>query len=158
MVLGVPAVACGGRVIVEGTQGEGGGGAPTATATETATGSASSSATGGPTGTVTPTTTGSGTSAPPSFGNFPCTAYTAWYYSCPPIAGTGGCKYAIPANGDPVNGWADSTTQSQAPGCQLEIVAPTDVGGSTCATVALCSCDSASTWVPENGQSYCPNN
>ena len=81
----------------------------------------------------------------------------AWYYSCPPIAGTSGCKYVIAIDGNPADGWIDSTNQRQAPGCQLVIVAPTNVGGSTCETTARCACNSAGTWVSENGRS-CPNN
>jgi hypothetical protein len=49
-------------------------------------------------------------------------------------------------------------TESQPPGAQLEIVAPTNVGGSTCEVLAFCSCNSAAQWVPDKPNSYCPNN
>jgi len=156
MVFGVPALACGGRVLGDGTPAPG-----SASSTSTPTGSAaapgSAFSTGGsaPTASVTPTGSGS---AGGSFGSYPCTAYTAWYYSCPPTDGASGCKYAVPMNGDPNDGWIDSTTQSQAPGCQLDIVAPTSVGGKTCARLTLCACDVTGTWVPEQGSDYCPNN
>ena len=161
IVAGVPLVACGGRLIAEIAQDAGGDSAtPRATGTTTTpTGSTSTSSappsTGSGTSTAAPT--GSGTSQPP-FGGFPCTAYTAWYYSCPPSAGTSGCKYAYPPDGNPADGWTDSTTQSQEPGCQLDIVAPTDVGGSTCETLALCVCNSPGTWDSEQPNGYCPNN
>lgn len=150
MVAGVPLVACGGRLITESAADAGDdSAASTATAVPGTTASGS--------GTSTSTPPASGSSQQP-FGNFPCTAYTAWYYSCPPSAGTSGCKYDSPIDGNPADGWTDSTTQSEAPGCRLEIVAPTDVGGSTCETLASCICDAPSTWSAYQGSGYCPNN
>jgi hypothetical protein len=152
-VLGVPLVACGGRVILESEQDAGHDSSPIETATNAPTGTGSTSATS----TATATTTNTGSSSG-SFGPFPCTAYTSWNYSCPPTAGTAGCKYAVAVNGDPNDGWMDSPTQSQAVGCQLEIVAPTDVGGSTCQEMALCRCEAPGMWVAERSGDYCPNN
>ncbi len=157
MTVGVPVAACGGQVHVDGGRDAGPG---TSTATGTATQPVGSSTS---TGTATSTATGSATSAPAcsssgAFGGFPCTAYTAWYYSCPPIAGTSGCVYPVPVtSGNPADGWTNSATQSQPPGAQLEIVYPTDVGGSTCGVLAHCSCDSSAQWVSEINGNVCPN-
>jgi hypothetical protein len=60
--------------------------------------------------------------------------------------------------GDPAAGWTDSTTLSEPPGAQLEIVAPTGVGGSTCEVFASCACNSSAKWVAQpNANPYCPN-
>jgi hypothetical protein len=137
VILGVPAAACGGQVLVEGDQDAGATAPPTTSS-------------GSSTGTATATATASACASGSSFGNFPCTAYTAWHYSCPPIAGTSGCWYAVPIGGNPDNGWTNSLTQRQPPGAQLEIVAPTNAQGTECVTLAQCTCDAAGKWQPDS--------
>ncbi|HEX8796747.1 MAG TPA: hypothetical protein VF765_37605 [Polyangiaceae bacterium] len=168
MALGVPAAACGGRFISDSSH-DAGAGAPTGTGTQgtgTTTaaggsGTGSSTATGGSagptaTGSATSTASGSasGSSSSDPFGSLPCEAYTTWNYSCPPSAGTAGCTWAYPQDGNPSDGWTYSNTQSEASDCQLEIIAPN--GDGTCSKFTHCLC-AGSKWVPEPDAWYpCP--
>jgi hypothetical protein len=152
MGLGVPALACGGRVIADGTQT---GSPPASTGTTTGsvhggTGTVSATASGTPTPTTsgTPSATPAPTGSSSSSSSVPCEAYTVWFYSCPPIAGTSGCPYAVPMGGNPADGWITSKTQSQAPGCQQDIISPAYTG---CQSLSQCVCKANGTWVASDG-------
>jgi hypothetical protein len=162
MMLGVPAVACGGRVL-----GGDDGGANHAATTTTTTGSVATSTTTGSTATTgssaTATSTGSNASSvcagPPAtagaptpegcctaFGTLPCEAYSSFYMSCPPVAGTVGCPYAVP--GTPASAWVTSTTQRVPPGSVLQYVGPASPSSTACTPAASCTCDGSGNWDP----------
>lgn len=126
-ILGVPLLACGARLI-----GDGGGPADGASASPAR---SDEVVDGNPNG-DTPTAS--------SFGPFPCTANTAAYESCAPSGATGGCQRWI-SRGNPPQGIDPNPGENVAPGCRLEIVAPTSTGGTTCARTD-CLCDTNGAW------------
>jgi hypothetical protein len=156
MTLGVPVIACGGRAIVQDTgdaggtptgtggtaTGHGSNGSPTSSPTGSGTSTGTSTGTPTGSGTVTPTPTGTGSGG--SFGPYPCTAYTAIYNECPPVATAAGCQY-YSEWGNPPQGINPSPGESALPGCRIEIVPPTSTGGTTCEHVD-CVCTDNGTW------------
>jgi hypothetical protein len=77
--------------------------------------------------------------------DYPCTAYTAFYYGCPFAVGTRGCQVVQTVGGKP--DWS-APPGANTTGCPLEIVPPTSTGGATCVHV-YCLCDSAGQWVSD---------
>jgi len=145
---GVPIVACGGRILAEGSDSGTGeaGSTPPGGSSGTATSTATSTST--PTGTGVATGTASGSSSSgSSFGPFPCTAYTAIYNSCPPSASGKGCQY-WEEYGNPPEGLTEANGEVAPAGCRIEIVPPTSTGGATCDhTDCVCGTDGA--WAPD---------
>jgi hypothetical protein len=164
MMLGVPAVACGGRVL----GGDDGGAGPATTTTTTTTTTTGSTATTSPSATATSTGSTNASSVcagPPAtaggptpagcctaFGTLPCEAYGSFYLSCPPVAGTVGCPYAVP--GTPESAWVTSTTQRVPPGSVLQYVGPAWPSSMACTPGASCTCDGSGNWAPPQ---ICPH-